>query len=52
MVRIIVGTLVYASEGKIAPEEISCIIAAKDRKKAGKTAPAGGLYLNKVFIDF
>ena len=52
MVRIIVGTLVYVSEGKISPDEISGIIEAKDRKKAGKTAPADGLYLNKVFIDF
>jgi len=52
MVRIIVGTLVYVSEGKIDPGDISSIISAKDRKLAGKTAPAGGLYLNKVFIDF
>ncbi|MBQ9747138.1 MAG: tRNA pseudouridine(38-40) synthase TruA, partial [Clostridia bacterium] len=52
MVRIIVGTLVYVSEGKLAPEDISRVIAGKDRRKAGKTAPACGLYLNKVFIDF
>lgn len=52
MVRIIVGTLVYVSEGKITPEEVKAVISEKDRKKAGKTAPADGLYLNKVFIDF
>ena len=52
MVRIIVGTLVYVSEGKISPEDIDSVIASKERKKAGKTAPAEGLYLNKVFIDF
>jgi len=52
MVRIIVGTLVGASEGKIKPCDIKSIISAKDRKKAGRTAPADGLYLNKVFIDF
>ena len=52
MVRIIVGTLVYVSEGKLAPNEINGVIEAKDRTKAGKTAPAQGLYLNKVFIDF
>jgi tRNA pseudouridine38-40 synthase len=52
MVRIIVGTLVGVSEGKISPCELEAIIAAKDRKKAGRTAPADGLYLNKVFIDF
>jgi tRNA pseudouridine38-40 synthase len=51
MVRIIVGTLIHVSEGKISPSDIPGIIAAKDRKKAGMTAPADGLYLNKVFID-
>ncbi|MBQ8404962.1 MAG: tRNA pseudouridine(38-40) synthase TruA [Clostridia bacterium] len=52
MVRIIVGTLVYVSEEKIKSEDIADILLSKDRKKAGKTAPAGGLYLNKVFINF
>ena len=52
MVRIIVGTLVYVSEGKISPDAVSDIILSRDRKNAGKTAPAAGLYLNKVFIDF
>ncbi len=52
MVRIIVGTLVYVSEGKIDPDDIRKILDSKDRGKAGKTAPADGLYLNKVFIDF
>ena len=52
MVRIIVGTLIYVSEEKISLDEIEAVISAKDRKKAGKTAPADGLYLNKVFIDF
>ena len=50
MVRIIVGTLVYVSEGKIDPLKIKDIINAKDRTRAGKTAPADGLYLEKVFI--
>lgn len=50
MVRIIVGTLVYVSEGKIDPLKIKDIINAKDRTLAGKTAPADGLYLEKVFI--
>ena len=52
MVRIIVGTLVGASEGKMEPAELAAVIAAKDRKRAGRTAPPDGLYLNKVFIDF
>ena len=48
MVRIIVGTLVEVAHGRILPEEIKKIIEAKDRTKAGMTAPAAGLYLNKV----
>jgi tRNA pseudouridine38-40 synthase len=52
MVRIIVGTLVHVSEGKISPCDVQTLIAAKNRTKAGRTAPADGLYLNKVFIDF
>ena len=48
MVRIIAGTLLEAGEGKIKPEEISEIINAKDRSKAGKTLPAHGLCLINV----
>lgn len=48
MVRIISGTLLDVGLGKIKPEDIPEIIEAKDRKKAGKTLPAKGLYLVKV----
>lgn len=48
MVRIISGTLVEVGLGKIKPEEISEIIEAKDRQKAGKTLPPQGLYLMQV----
>ena len=48
MVRIIVGTLVEVSDGKIGEDEIPAIIASKDRSKAGLTAPPEGLYLKKV----
>ncbi len=51
MVRIIVGTLIFVNEGKIRPSQISQILEGKDRKLAGKTAPACGLYLNRVFYD-
>lgn len=51
MVRIIVGTLVAVSEGKIDKNGITDIISAKDRSAAGRTAPACGLYLNRVFYD-
>ncbi len=48
MVRIIVGTLISVSDGKIAKTDITKIIESKDRKNAGSTAPAEGLYLYDV----
>lgn len=48
MVRIMVGTLLFVSEGKIAEGELKNVILSCDRKRAGKTAPPQGLYLNKV----
>jgi tRNA pseudouridine38-40 synthase len=49
MCRGIVGTLVQVGEGKIAPSDIKQILAHKDRRVAGMTAPAQGLVLWKVF---
>ena len=49
MVRIMVGTLLKAAQGKIFKEDIKDIIASKCRHRAGPTAPAHGLYLNKVY---
>ncbi|MBM4278998.1 MAG: tRNA pseudouridine(38-40) synthase TruA [Deltaproteobacteria bacterium] len=48
MVRAIVGTLVEVGKGKISSEEFQKILESKDRKKAGPTAPAHGLFLKKV----
>ena len=48
MVRIMVGTLLFVNEGKIRAGELDDIIKSTDRKRAGKTAPAKGLFLNKV----
>ncbi|WP_042145447.1 tRNA pseudouridine(38-40) synthase TruA [Paucisalibacillus sp. EB02] len=48
MVRIIVGTLLEVGQGKKKPVDIKRILEAKDRKLAGKTAPAHGLFLWKV----
>jgi tRNA pseudouridine38-40 synthase len=48
MVRIMVGTLIAVAEGKILPEEIDAILAARDRSRAGITAPPEGLYLSRV----
>ena len=49
MVRIIAGTLVYIGMGKIEAEDISNIIASKDRPQAGKTMPPEGLTLMDIF---
>lgn len=48
MVRNIVGTVVEVGLGKRPPGEIAEILAVKDRRLAGKTAPARGLYLVRV----
>lgn len=48
MVRILVGTLLEVGSGNIPVEEIPGILEAKDRNRAGKTAPPHGLYLWKV----
>lgn len=48
MVRIIVGTLLEIQQGKIEKDKIPYIIESKNRENAGATAPACGLYLNKV----
>ena len=48
MVRIIAGTLVEVGRGHIKLEEVAGIIAAKDRAKAGPTAPARGLRLVEI----
>lgn len=49
MVRIITGTLLEIGTGDRDPKTIPEILAQKDRIYAGKTAPAQGLYLWKVF---
>lgn len=49
MIRIIVGTLVYVGIGKFEEQDIPKIIEARDRTKAGPTAPPQGLFLEKVY---
>ena len=51
MVRIITGTLVEVGLGKRKPEELAAVIESCDRRNAGHTAPAEGLYLVEVFYD-
>lgn len=49
MVRNLVGTLIYIGCGKL--DEVEPILAFRDRKKGGITAPAHGLYLHQVFYQ-
>ncbi|MBT5438444.1 tRNA pseudouridine(38-40) synthase TruA [Crocinitomicaceae bacterium] len=51
MVRAIVGTCVDVGLNKIQLEEFKRIIEAKNRQQASGSAPAKGLYLNKVTYD-
>ena len=48
MVRAIVGTLLEVGRGKLKAGDVAGILAARDRTKAGPTAPAHGLYLVRV----
>jgi tRNA pseudouridine38-40 synthase len=48
MVRNITGTLVDVGLGKFAAEQMPLILAARDRKKAGRAAPPQGLFLMHV----
>ncbi len=50
MVRILAGTLVEVGVGRRDPEGIPALLAARDRSRAGPTAPARGLCL--VRVDF
>lgn len=48
MVRNIVGTLVEIGRGRISPDRLKEILEARDRKLAGQTAPARGLFLERI----
>ena len=48
MVRIIAGTLIEVGIGRFMPEEIATMLAARDRRAAGSTAPPHGLYLQWI----
>ncbi|SMC68813.1 tRNA pseudouridine(38-40) synthase TruA [Papillibacter cinnamivorans] len=51
MVRAITGTVIYASEGKLAPDEIPGILERGVRTAAGPTVPPGGLYMTRLWYD-
>jgi tRNA pseudouridine38-40 synthase len=48
MVRAIVGTLLEVGKGKVSENEFKSIIESMDRKKAGMSVPAEGLFLVEV----
>lgn len=48
MVRNIVGTLIDAGLGRTRAADTARILAARDRRQAGKTVPAAGLVLKSV----
>ena len=48
MVRSMVGTLLLAGRGELAPADVSAILAARDRRRAGPTVPAAGLTLMTI----
>ena len=48
MARNIAGTLVKIGKGRMQPDDIKTILDSKDRNSAGPTAPACGLFLEKI----
>jgi len=51
MVRNLVGTLMQVGSGKHVPADFRLILEQQDRSAAGPTAPAHGLFLEKVYYD-
>ena len=51
MVRAIVGTLVYASDGKLSPADIPLLLEKGDRRLTGPTMPPQGLYMHRVWYE-
>ena len=51
MCRAMVGTMIYASYGKLRPEEIPQLLEKGDRRLTGPTMPPQGLYLNRIWYD-
>jgi tRNA pseudouridine38-40 synthase len=50
-IRIMSGTLVEVGKGRLQPSRVSEILAGRNRSLAGPTAPADGLWLEKVWYQ-
>lgn len=48
MVRALVGTMLDVGLGRMAIEEFQAVLESRDRKKAGRSVPAHGLYLRDI----
>lgn len=51
MVRAMVGTVIYAADGKLTPDDIDGILLRGNRTEAGPTVPPGGLYMTKLWYN-
>ena len=51
MVRAMVGTMVYASYGKLQAEDIPALLETRDRRLTGPTMPPQGLYMHRIWYD-
>ncbi|MBQ9332627.1 MAG: hypothetical protein IJS11_06730, partial [Oscillospiraceae bacterium] len=53
MCRAMVGTMVYASYGKLNPQDIPALLEKGDRRLTGPTMPPQGLFMNHLWYpDF
>ena len=52
MVRILAGTLIDIGQGRRQPHDLPAILAGCDRRLAGLTAPACGLFLEQIYYPF
>ena len=48
MVRAVTGTLVEIGLGRRSADDVTRLLASRDRSQAGRTAPACGLFLMSV----